>query len=188
MWATSDFVPRSELLGTPRRQGLYSHLAHLWVTSDFVPHYDALGILQAAGDGGGASIDEASTTPLDPVPPSSIPSGIVVATPSSDHPTSHAGCPSAEEILADVCRALFDSQGSFHPSLLEVEALLGNISGQFEFEVRHIRDLTTESYVPDCSQIVVCYWWAAQTALRVDWGTMGVELARPLLSVECLIC
>ena len=70
---------------------------------------------------GGSS--EASGTPLYPVPPSSIPSGIVDATPSSDHPPSHTGCPNVEEILVDVCKALSDSQGSFRPSLLEVEAL-----------------------------------------------------------------
>ena len=36
-------------------------------------------------DGSIASIAEASSTLLDPVPPSSIPSGIVVATTSSHH-------------------------------------------------------------------------------------------------------
>ena len=69
----------------------------------------------------------------------------------------------------------------------EVEALLGNdwrrplhvtVPGlspqQFEFEARHFRDLTTESYVTDCAQIVVYYWWATQTALSADWDTMGV--------------
>ena len=100
-------------------------------------------------DGSSTSVAEASSTPLDPVPPSSIPSGIVVAAPSSDHPTSPTGCPSAEQILADVCKALSDSQGSFRPSVSEVEALLGNdwrqplhvtVPGlspqQFEFEAR----------------------------------------------------
>ena len=122
-------------------------------------------------DGSSTSAAEASSTPLDPVPPSSIPSGIVVAAPSIDHPTSPSGCPSAEQILADVCKALSDSQGSFCPSMSEVEALLGNDSRlqlhvtflglspqQFEFEARHFRDLTTESYVTDCAQIVVYYW------------------------------
>ena len=69
----------------------------------------------------------------------------------------------------------------------EVEALLGNewrqplhvtVPGlspqQFEFEACHFRDLTTESYVTDCAQIVVYYWWA-QTALSSDWDTMGVS-------------
>ena len=138
-------------------------------------------------DGSSASVAEASSTPLDPLPRSSIPSGIVVAAPSRHHPTSPTGCPSAEQILADVCKALSDSQGSFPPSLSEVEALLGNdwrpprhvtILGlspqQFEFEAHHFRDLTTESYVPDCAKVVVYYWWAAQTALSADWGTMGV--------------
>ena len=77
-------------------------------------------------DGSSTSVAKASSTPLDPVPPSSIPSGIVVAAPSDDHPTSPTGCPSAEQILANVCKALSDSQGSFRPSLSEVEALLGN--------------------------------------------------------------
>ena len=77
-------------------------------------------------DGSSTSVAEASSTPLDPVPPSSIPSGIVFAAPSGDHPTSPTGCRGAEQILADVCKALSDSQGSFRPSMLEVEALLGN--------------------------------------------------------------
>ena len=77
-------------------------------------------------DGSNTSVAEASSTPLDPVPHSSIPSGIVVAAPSGDHPTSPSGCPSAKQILADVCKALSDSQGSFRPSMSEVEALLGN--------------------------------------------------------------
>ena len=127
------------------------------------------------------------TGPLDPVPPISNPSGIVVAAPSRDHPTSPTQCPSVEEILADVCEAPSYSQGSFRPSLSEVEALLGNdwrpplhvtVPGlspqQFEFEARHFRDLTTESCVTDCAQIVVYYWWAAQSALSADWDTMGV--------------
>ena len=71
--ATSDFVPRFEAFGspprgkgyvatrptcgpllillsalkhwgTPGRQGLFSHVAHLWATADFVPHYEALGL------------------------------------------------------------------------------------------------------------------------------------------------
>ena len=32
----------------------------------------------------------------------------------------------------------------------------------------------TESYVTDCAEIVVYYWWAAQTALSAYWDTMGV--------------
>ena len=35
--------------GTPRRQGLCSHLAQLWATSDFAPHSEAVGTPQAAG-------------------------------------------------------------------------------------------------------------------------------------------
>ena len=138
-------------------------------------------------DGSSTSVAEASSTPLDPIPLSSIPSGIVVAAPFGDHPTFPTGCPSAEQILADVCKALSDSQGSFRPSMSQVEALLGNnwrqplhvtvpslSPQQFEFELRHFRDLTTESYVADCAQIVVCYWWVAQPALSADWDTMGV--------------
>ena len=115
-------------------------------------------------DGSSAFVAEASSTPPDPVPPSSIPSGIVVAAPSGDYPTSPTGCPGAKQILADVCKALSDSQGLFRPSLSKVEALLGNdwrqplhvtvpclSPQQFEFEARHFRDLTTESYVTDCA-------------------------------------
>ena len=47
-------------------------------------------------DGSSTFVAEASSTPLDPVPPSSIPSGIFVAAPSGDRPTSPTGCPSAE--------------------------------------------------------------------------------------------
>ena len=121
-------------------------------------------------DGSSTSVAEASSTPLDPVPPNSIPFGIVVAAPSGEHPTSPTRCPSAEQILAEVCKALSDSQGSFRPSMSEVEALLGNdwrqplhvtvpslSPQQFEFEARHFKDLNTESYVTDCAQIVVCY-------------------------------
>ena len=35
LWATADFVPRSERWGAPRRHGLCSHPAQLWATSDF---------------------------------------------------------------------------------------------------------------------------------------------------------
>ena len=141
-------------------------------------------------DGSNTSVAEASSTPLDPVPPSSIPSGIVVAAPSGDHRTSPSGCPSAEQILADVCKALGDSQGSFRPSLSEVEALLGNdwrqplhvtvrglSSQQFEFEARHFMDLSPRTM----SQIVLRLWCIIgglpkplSTALSADWDTMGV--------------
>ena len=109
---------------------------------------------------------KAWSTELDPIPPISIPSGMVVAAPSSYHPTSRFGCTSAEQMLPDVCKALGDCQGSFRPSMSEVEALVGNgwrqplhvrvpdlSPHQFEFEARHFTDLTTESYVTDCAQI-----------------------------------
>ena len=35
--------------GSPRRQGLCSHLAHKWATSDFAPRSEAVGTPQAAG-------------------------------------------------------------------------------------------------------------------------------------------
>ena len=37
LWANSDSVSRSEVLGTPDSKGLCSHPAHLWTTFDFVP-------------------------------------------------------------------------------------------------------------------------------------------------------
>ena len=37
IWATSDCVPRSEALGTPRQQGLCSQFTHLWASADFLP-------------------------------------------------------------------------------------------------------------------------------------------------------
>ena len=89
-----------------------------------------------------------------------------------------------------MCKALSDSHGSFCSSLAEVEALLGDdwgpplhatvpgpLAQQYEFEACHFRDLTSESYVTDGAQIVVYYWWAAQTALSADWDTMGVAWA-----------
>ena len=35
--------------GSPRRQGLCRHLAHLWATSDFAPGSEAVGFPKAAG-------------------------------------------------------------------------------------------------------------------------------------------
>ena len=49
--------------------------------------------------GSGTFEAEASSTPLGPVPPSSMPSGIVVATPSSHHPVAHTACPSSKTNL-----------------------------------------------------------------------------------------
>ena len=87
-----------------------------------------------------------------------------------------------------MCKALSDSQRSFRPSLSLVEALLGNDWGhplhvtltgsspqRLESEVRHFTDLATEIYVTEYAQIMVYYWWAAQTALSTDWDTMGLE-------------
>ena len=39
--------PALKRRGSPRRQGLCSHLAHLWATSDFVPRSEAEGIPSA---------------------------------------------------------------------------------------------------------------------------------------------
>ena len=138
-------------------------------------------------DGSSACVAKASSTPMDPVPPSSIPPGIVGATPSSDHPTSHTGCPSAEEILANVRKALSDSQGSFCPSLPEVEALLSNNWGQplhvtvpvpspqrFEFEACHSGTSPPRAMSQLVFGLWCITWWATQTALNVDWDTMGV--------------
>ena len=41
--------PALKRWGPPRRQWLCSHLAHLWATSDFAPRYEALGTPQAVG-------------------------------------------------------------------------------------------------------------------------------------------
>ena len=37
------YPPALKRSGPPRRQGLCSHLAHLWATSDFAPRYEAVG-------------------------------------------------------------------------------------------------------------------------------------------------
>ena len=39
--------PTLKRWGTPRRQGLCSHLAHLWATSHFAPRSKAVGIPEA---------------------------------------------------------------------------------------------------------------------------------------------
>ena len=40
LWASCDFVTRSQALVTPKRQGLCSHPPNLLPTSDFVPHFE----------------------------------------------------------------------------------------------------------------------------------------------------
>ena len=48
--ATSDSAPSAlKRRGSPRRQGLCSHLAHKWATSDSVPRSKAEGVPKAAG-------------------------------------------------------------------------------------------------------------------------------------------
>ena len=41
--------PALKRRGSPRRQGLRSHLAHKWATSDFVPTSQAEGIPEVVG-------------------------------------------------------------------------------------------------------------------------------------------
>ena len=41
--------PALKRRGSPRRQGLRSHLAHKWATSDFVPRSSSMGIPETAG-------------------------------------------------------------------------------------------------------------------------------------------
>ena len=41
--------PTLKRRGSPRRQGLCSHLAHKWATSDSAPHSEAEGLPEAAG-------------------------------------------------------------------------------------------------------------------------------------------
>ena len=42
-------TPALKRRGSPRRQGLCSHLTHKWATSDFVPRSEAEGLPEAAG-------------------------------------------------------------------------------------------------------------------------------------------
>ena len=42
-------APALKRWGSPRRQGLRSHLAHKWATSEFAPRSEAEGTPQAAG-------------------------------------------------------------------------------------------------------------------------------------------
>ena len=41
--------PALKRRGSPRRQGLRSHLADKWATSDFAPRSEAVGIPEAVG-------------------------------------------------------------------------------------------------------------------------------------------
>ena len=41
-------------------------------------------------------------------------------------------------------------------------------------EACHLRDVYSESYVTDSTEIVVYYWWLSRTALSADWDVMGV--------------
>ena len=41
--------PALKRRGSPRRQGLCSHLAHKWATSDSAPRSEAEGLCEAAG-------------------------------------------------------------------------------------------------------------------------------------------
>ena len=42
LWATSDFAPVYEAVGTPKAAGLCSHHANLWATSDSAPRSEAV--------------------------------------------------------------------------------------------------------------------------------------------------
>ena len=44
-------IPRCEVLGNPKRQGLYSQSAHLWATAVFLPHSEVLGTPNGRGYG-----------------------------------------------------------------------------------------------------------------------------------------
>ena len=50
-WLKSTMIlpPALKRWGSPRRQGLRSHLAHKWATSDSTPRSKALGLPEAAG-------------------------------------------------------------------------------------------------------------------------------------------
>ena len=41
--------PALKRWGSPRRQGLCSHIAHKWATSDSVPRFEAEGLPETAG-------------------------------------------------------------------------------------------------------------------------------------------
>ena len=108
--------------------------------------------------------------------------------------TQHlTGCPSAEEILAYVCKALSDSQGSFRPSLSEVEALLGNDWGQpLYVTVCRSNDLGLRGAILETSrpramsQIVLRLWWITgglPKSLLVRIGTKWVW--RGLYGTHC---
>ena len=49
LWATSDFVPRSEALRTPHTARVKWPIHHLWANSDFVPRSETLGTPHPAG-------------------------------------------------------------------------------------------------------------------------------------------
>ena len=87
-----------------------------------------------------------------------------------------------------MCKALNDSHGWFFSFLLEVEAPLGDNWGQplhvtvlgssvqqYEFQARHSRDLTTDSYVTYYAEIVVYCWWAALNSPSESWADRTLE-------------
>ena len=43
------WAPALRRWGSPRRQSLCSHLAHKWATSDFAPRSEVVGIPEAVG-------------------------------------------------------------------------------------------------------------------------------------------
>ena len=91
------------------------------------------------------------------------------------------------DILAAVCRALTDGQGSPAAQLQHVESLLcddweipldvinpSSGSQQYKPEARHLRDVYTQSSVTHNAKMVVYYGWLTRTPLSADWDVMGV--------------
>ena len=86
-----------------------------------------------------------------------------------------------DDILAAVCRAVIDGQGSSMAQLQHVESLLcddwerpldvitPSLGSQlYKLEAHHLRDVYTESYVTEHAEIVVYYYWLARRALSAN--------------------
>ena len=89
MWATADFVPCSEELGTSKTAGVMLLICPLWATVDFVPRSEALGTPQnSTGGKGEKALPSAPHVPRKKVKgENALPSAPRVAPPASKEHT-----------------------------------------------------------------------------------------------------
>ena len=96
-----------------------------------------------------------------------------------------------DDILAVVCHALTDGQGSPSAQLQDIESLLrdnwerpldviipSSGSQPYTLEARHLRDVYTESYVTNNAEIVVYYWCNCLHVIHILLGEGGCGLVQ----------